>query len=140
MEFRLVYQGPLTPNGGVDEKHRLRRHFHPQLRVLWEQLPLKEIRDSGAPLGATVGPEVSLRTLVRPIGGFRFVPLVNQSLNLIAELEIMFLRPQEPGAILRHAGDIDNRIKTLLDALRMPSAVRELPLGDAAQPNEDPFH
>ena len=140
MEFRLVYQGPLPANGNADDKQKLRRFFHPQLRTLWDQLPLSEIRNSGAPLGATVGPEVSLRTLIRPFGGFNFVPLINQQLTLIAELDVMFLRPQEPGAILRHAGDIDNRMKTLLDALRMPSSVGELPAGDVPKVDENPFH
>lgn len=140
MEFRLVYKGPLPTNGSVDEKQKLRRCFHPQLQTLWDQLPLSEIRNSGAPLGAPVHEEISQRTLSRPLGGFRFLPLVNQRLKLIAELEIMFLRPQEPGAILRHAGDIDNRIKTLIDALRMPAAVSELPAGDVPQADEDPFH
>jgi hypothetical protein len=140
MEFRLIYQGPLPSNGSPAEKHELRRSFHPQLRTLWDQLPLREIKDAGAPLGVTTGPDVSQQTLIHPLGGFRFVPLVNRSLKLIAELNVMLLRPQEPGAILRHAGDIDNRIKTLLDALRMPREAGELPTGAAPQADEDPFH
>jgi hypothetical protein len=36
-------------------------------------------------------------------------------------LEILFLRPDRPGGLV-WAGDIDNRLKTLLDALRIPEA------------------
>lgn len=140
MEFRLIYQGPLPSNGNPTEKHDLRRYFHPQLQALWNQLPLSEIRDEGAPLGVTRGPDVPQQTLIHPLGGFRFVPLVSWSLKLIAELHVMLLRPQEPGAILRHAGDIDNRIKTLLDALRMPREAGELPAGAVPRADEDPFH
>jgi hypothetical protein len=52
--------------------------------------------------------------------GFRFAPLVCKKLKLLAEVDITFLRPGEPGAIVNHAGDIDNRVKTLLDALSIP--------------------
>jgi hypothetical protein len=47
------------------------------------------------------------------------VPLVTQELDLICGLEILFLRPDKPGKAI-WAGDIDNRLKTLLDALRIP--------------------
>ena len=32
---------------------------------------------------------------------------------------------QDPGALISQGGDIDNRVKTLLDALRMPSGDEE---------------
>jgi len=74
-------------------------------------------------------------------GPYLFAPLVSQvhGWNAIAELDILFLRPSEPGALIGHGGDLDNRIKTLLDALRMPNA-EEIPNG--AQPSQDewPFY
>jgi hypothetical protein len=45
----------------------------------------------------------------------------------LAELDIVMLRPEPSGAIVTGGGDIDNRLKTLLDALRMPGNVDELP-------------
>jgi hypothetical protein len=51
--------------------------------------------------------------------GYNFVPLVKEELDLICDLDILFLRPQRPGGIV-WAGDIDNRLKTLLDAMRLP--------------------
>lgn len=106
MEFRLTYQGPLRssqrePIGTqrdprADHKHEIRKTFHRQLKRLWAT--------SLAAKHATFG--------------FNFVPLVTQELDLICGLDILFLRPDRPGSIWK--GDIDNRIKTLLDALALP--------------------
>ena len=56
-----------------------------------------------------------------PVGSAKFIPLIRKSLSLACELEILFLRQQPPGDLITQGGDLDNRIKTLLDALRMPS-------------------
>jgi hypothetical protein len=55
------------------------------------------------------------------IGGCEYLPLVRSNLHLCCELDVLFLRQQDPGALISQGGDLDNRIKTLLDALRMPS-------------------
>jgi hypothetical protein len=55
-------------------------------------------------------------------GNQHFIPLVRRSLNLACELDILFLRNDAPGSIVKSGGDLDNRIKTLFDGLRMPSA------------------
>jgi hypothetical protein len=60
-------------------------------------------------------------------------------LCLIAELAITFLRPEPPGRIVTQCGDIDNRLKTLFDALRMPEEEKEIPKGDIPGGNENPF-
>lgn len=40
----------------------------------------------------------------------------------------------------KHGGDLDNQLKTLLDALRQPHATRELPTPDETpDEGEDPF-
>lgn len=59
------------------------------------------------------------------VGQKHFLPLVRSSLHLSCEIDILFLRQQDPGALVSQGGDIDNRIKTLLDALRMPSPDEE---------------
>jgi hypothetical protein len=78
-------------------------------------------------------------SLLVPLERFRFAPLVSSRLHLIAGLEILLLRREEPGSVVTQGGDIDNRIKTLLDALRMPKDLDELPAGDAPSAEEDPF-
>src|SRR5262245_38768061 len=43
MQFRLVYRGPLpseSSGGRIEEKHEVRRQFHPQLRELWNLVPV----------------------------------------------------------------------------------------------------
>lgn len=57
--------------------------------------------------------------LVNGVGSY--LPLVRQSLYLVCAVDILFLRHEEPGALVFQGGDIDGRIKTLFDALRMPS-------------------
>jgi hypothetical protein len=73
------------------------------------------------------------------LGEFWFVPLVSQTAGLVAELDILFVRPQLPGAVVSSGGDLDNRIKTLLDALRVPRA-GEIAATDRPGESEDPFY
>jgi hypothetical protein len=72
--------------------------------------------------------------------GFRFVPLVTKDLELCCAIEILFLRSGPPGKVFE-SGDVDNRIKTILDALKVPRQLQDLgeykdqPLG----PDENPM-
>ena len=135
MEFNLIYRGPLK-SGKTDRPRRLqelRRKFHPQLRELWQQEPLQDHRKY---LDRNYEPDDCF--LIEEVGPFEFAPLVSKRLNLVVELDVLFLRPEPPGSLAAHGGDLDNRIKTLLDALRMPSA-GELPTGDAPKTDEEPF-
>ena len=47
-------------------------------------------------------------------------------MSLVCDLDILFLRQGEPGRLILPGGDIDNRIKTLLDGLRMPNSANEI--------------
>ena len=71
--------------------------------------------------------------------GYRFVPLVTRYFRLLSSLHVLFLRHDIPGSAIQ-AGDIDNRIKTLIDALRLSQAQNEL-LDTDTKPSEgeDPF-
>ncbi len=62
-------------------------------------------------------------------GDFRFVPLVFDEQRLLCHLDILFLRPGIPGAAL-NGGDIDNRMKTLFDALQVPEGATGAPGAD----------
>ena len=57
----------------------------------------------------------------------------------VAELEVTLLWPQTPGNIITSGGDIDNRLKTLFDALKVPSEPSALPIGTIPQLGEEPF-
>lgn len=131
MKFRLYYRGQLRSNGGIEEKHKLREKFHVQLKNLWAQKQLEEFTRY---LKEQVEPyELSI---IKTVGDFTFAPLVCEKLHTIADLDITFLRPEEPGRIVIKGGDIDNRIKTLLDGLRMPKR-DEIPAGVSS--SENPF-
>jgi hypothetical protein len=133
MEFTLYYEGTLTSNAKAPRKHQIRKVFHEQLKVLWEQEPLAHLKDEllrGSP------PE---QPPVLPIHReqYEFVPLVHSKLHLVAELHITMLLPGPPGQIIRRGGDIDNRLKTLLDALTVPQQ-NQTPDGNP-DPGEQPF-
>jgi len=59
-------------------------------------------------------------------------------MSLLCSVHILFLRPDVPGGVIR-SGDIDNRMKTIFDALRMPSGKDELGGYDTPSKGEDPF-
>jgi len=141
MEFTLVYQGPLKANGSIKDKQNIRREFHKQLAKLWKQEPLYSHEQGNLLENIVVvdNQPSNSASIVQKIGGFLFAPLVCTKLNLVAELDITFLRPEPPGRIVTQGGDIDNRLKTLFDALRMPKEEQEIPNGDISGENENPF-
>jgi hypothetical protein len=94
--------------------------------------------------GALPEQEVSLREYVAGLYheyGYRFVPLVREDWSLLCSLEILFLRRDGPGDLgVISAGDIDNRVKTVIDALRRPRNQTELVKDDInPREGEDPF-
>jgi hypothetical protein len=68
-----------------------------------------------------------------------FVPLVTADMNAVAELSVTILRPEPPGGLITQGGDIDNRLKTLFDALTMPRHANALPAAGVPEPTETPF-
>jgi hypothetical protein len=78
--------------------------------------------------------EVSLR---RVVGNFVFVPTVSEKLDMAANLEITLLSPGPPGQLVSQPGDLDNRLKTLLNALKVPG-VQDLPKDPPSQ-DQTPF-
>ncbi len=68
---------------------------------------------------------------IKTVGAFDFVALVSLWNRLLAEVEITLLRPEAPGSIVS-SGDIDNRLKTLFDAIKIPQHLQDLPQGGKA--------
>jgi hypothetical protein len=134
----MNYRGPLSAasrsNNRREHKHCLRQHFHKQLSKLYQQPPLASHWK-----GQLADPASALRAEVhRSLGPFEFIPMVHAAWFLAAGLRITLLRPEPPGKIVTQGGDLDNRLKTLLDALKMPDE-QQLP-GDAVpQKDELPF-
>jgi Holliday junction resolvase RusA-like endonuclease len=127
MQFRLHYRGPLHANADAARKHAIRKVFHPQLATLWDSPALSIIREKEWTMPG--GYELWLR--IR--GKSRFIPLVRASSGNVVELHITWLRPGPLGSLVNGSGDIDNRLKTLFDAMRVPNV--ELQNGeDSLQP------
>ena len=139
MDFTLHYRGPLYAaskrNSRKKHKHQLRQHFHKQLKELWD---LPQLEDVKSYLRAEPAHEGDI-ALLRPVGPFEFAPLVATQLRLFASIEIVMLRPEPDGKIFEQGGDIDNRLKTLMDALKVPNEQSALPDGASPTPDESPF-
>jgi len=124
MEFHLIYDGPLSASGRSkgntsEEKHAIRIALHPQLKRLWEVTPVLREWEVWNKNFETQKTKVYLAQRFKS-GEHEFVPLVFQESNLGCALDILFLRYDQPGETLIQSGDIDNRIKILFDALRIP--------------------
>jgi len=157
VKFYLVYRGPLSSTqrrrAPREERVTIRAQITPQLKKLWEingalhrlQWDARVPAADGGGFMSTVKspldpwyntppqhpPQEGFVDLTAPIvrHGRTYLPLVRKSLDLTCSLNILFLRQEDPGALLKQAGDLDNRIKTFIDALEMPSPDGD-PTGD----------
>jgi len=163
VEFRLLYEGQLKGASRNDTraelKHEIRRVFHPQLRHLWCLSPtLRTMLRFLSPEWLNHHPETIPdsepfrnwnESELEHFGqsylaekwaryGYNCIPLITEEICLRCSLDILFLRPEEPGAVIQ-GGDIDNRIKTLFDALRLPKTIEEVNRQKPTR-EEDPFY
>jgi hypothetical protein len=148
MKFTLVYNGPLPASGNkskIDDVTRIREKLSPQLEHLWSThhalQVLKEYGWAEDPNAQTkVGfistpdgpPTPRQKSQMLPgsminlcdwisVGAKTYKPLIRKTLNLNCDLSILFLRQEDPGALITQGGDLDGRLKTLFDALRLPT-------------------
>jgi hypothetical protein len=133
MKFILSFDGELPSTGNRRGKSKspyiwkIRKALHLQIEELFRIHPALK----------TVSGEKDLHYF-DPIDvkGHNFIPVARKELRMICGLKILFLRKQ--GGLI-HSGDIDNRIKTLFDALRMPDRKNpDTNLDDEAPP--DPMY
>jgi hypothetical protein len=138
MEFRLTYNGRLKSRASATarDKHGIRKKLHPQLRALWSRDPLVNLARLADPHTPRAEGQISL---VERVGAFALVPLASRQWFTVADVDVLFLRRSPPGQLIGHGGDIDNRMKTLFDALRVPNAA-ELPNGEIPAEDEEPFY
>src|ERR1700687_818328 len=52
------------------------------------------------------------------VGGYEFVPLVTWAHGLACELHVGWFRREDPSSITSGGGDLDNRLKSLIEAAR----------------------
>lgn len=152
MEFRLVYRGKLFAARDSDnpdrlkQMHDIRREMHKQLDELWKtNFLLKDLRDirmgfkdDSVPSGTRVNTRLEENAKMHESFGIRWAPLICNAYGLLCRMEILFLRPESKGGVVHSGGDLDNRIKTLFDALRIPST-KQLPDSLDAKNEPSPF-
>lgn len=148
MEFRLTYEGVLKAHRDdrrLPERtlhvHEIRQKFHSQLKKLWSCHPALVNNTSQGLLLWGGLPSPSMRETFKH-DGFDWLPIVTNSNGLVCKLEILMLRAGAPGEVLY---DVDNRLKTLFDALRKAKGPQELGAGTSSgqvtpQPDEVPFY
>lgn len=135
LEFRLIYGGQLLGASKNDtrsaHKHDIRRVFHSQLKMLWQKS--QNLREWECRNHATRKPRKTWENAAEhyQLNGVGYVPLSWEGLGVACRLDILMLRPEAPGQTLIRGGDIDNRLKTLFDALRMPK------VGETAESLDD---
>jgi hypothetical protein len=167
VRFRLTYEGELKSSQKdpldtqydrlAEHKQSIRKVFHRQLKHLWatnkflserrdhpkiDTIDYRPVGDGAAYFGANDDEKIPHREYVASLyteNGYRFVPLVREQISLLCSLKILFLRRDIPGSLLS-AGDLDNRIKTLIDTLRRPTSTNELRGNETPAEGEDPFY
>lgn len=158
MKFTLFYDGKLLSKqsgGNAVHIHGIRRAFHLQLVQLWQKFPglsgAKAWRSDfdneprQADGVARIVPSTEQEQISDIIADrytearFRFLPLVCKELNLHCTLNITILGHDIGGQRL-HFGDLDNRLKTIVDALRKPSGSHEFEKIPKPEENENPFY
>ena len=150
MKFRLTYEGeiPSGQSSPGQAKVEMRKSFHNQLERLWERTnflknatttsaskPESQVQVralSGGSLYSGLGTlgdkslpyNEAIGNLYRQ-NGYRFVPIAREDAGLRCGLDILFLRSDGFHSPVT-AGDLDNRVKTIIDALKRPKNANEL--------------
>jgi hypothetical protein len=130
MKFQLSFEGPLPSSGNANDAYprpaklqaiwKIRDSINSQLLHLVETHPALSGRSS---------PSRALRhALIPPIvvDGFPFRALARAHFKVKCSLKIDLLVNHEPGSVITKRGDLDNRIKTLMDGLRVPASQQEI--------------
>jgi hypothetical protein len=113
------------------------------LKVLWSEHPvLQQIKSDGSSVYLYGGSGAPPLNQIFQEEGFNWLPMVTKENGLICKVDVLMLRQGQPGKALY---DIDNRLKTLFDALRKADGPNELGAGTKQgklTPNvgEDPFY
>lgn len=152
LKFRLTYEGevPSAQSSPGAAKIAMRESFARQIQRVWSKTPFlenaisfspnspySEVQTKGAgiafhtklpTLGSGGEPSIPLKDAIgskNHCNGFKFVPLVCEDAGLRADLSILLLRTDGNFSPVT-CGDLDNRVKTVIDALKIPTKANEL--------------
>jgi hypothetical protein len=151
VEFRLIYTGRLLSGNKPHpaNKQAIRLQISPQIKRLLECKPVlrrhccreafkwfkdhpedaKKFQEAGLSDddARVVMYDYWIRWMTEKWDrrGHGFVPLITEEMDIRCSLDILFLRPSPPGKIIDRT-DLDNRLKTLIDALKVPDTAEGL--------------
>lgn len=119
MNFTLFYSGRIRSSNKRNVKHinDIRCKLSPQIRQLYDCNPLKSI-DAKCEPGSHTAQDV--RTYTK-IAGRDYSSLVNKGLGLACQINVIFYEATGTISVANDIGDVDNKAKTLIDALKLPS-------------------
>lgn len=131
MKFTLTFEGPLPSSGNkakLEDVWNIRKKLHPQLlelskeNIILREAMKIEVPQSGSflfmdshhddPSGMQIagsgkrGPPMKLYQPV-PFEDKNFMPIVRASMALVCNLDILFMRKDEPGKLITQGGDLD---------------------------------
>lgn len=115
MQFRLTYNGQIQSRqqAGLPAVQAIREALSPQIERLWQYPPLNQSTDWLNPSGTYHA--------CSTVDDWNFVSTISNTIGLYGELDILILRPQPLGSVVSKDGDLDNKLKTLIDALTLPT-------------------
>ena len=159
MKFCLTYEGPVpsSQSHAGREKMVMRKHFHRQMKYLWSsntflrsvKVPVNTHPDDmlgrqmsdfnrrEAPSDERIDFSESVAKQYQEFG-YRFVPLIRKTNYVVCSLKIRLLRSDDQFSPVS-AGDLDNRVKTIIDSLKKPSNQSECSQYTTPEEGEDPF-
>ena len=122
MTIRLTYRGELPTARNRDLTWKMRCAFHTQLKRLWGQYPFDVLAEWEK------SPESQMNSFIYDVGAVKFVPFFGKSVGVGVDLDILILTGSHPNESIIVKGDIDNRFKRIIDALRCvsPGKIDEL--------------
>ncbi|MGV8831687.1 MAG: hypothetical protein ACOH2N_06910 [Devosia sp.] len=129
MELILTFEGRIpAQRSDLGVIWTMRRSFSTQLQKVWGKEPfgiLKKWEDSEFAAGAP--------KFTRSNGDQTFVPIYGRDVGVGVDLDITLLTGMPQQKAILSAGDLDNRIKRVVDALRVPKGhgemAKDLPSG-----------
>jgi len=130
MRFHLLFEGSLPSTGNADPK----QPRPAKLAAIWAirnsvSRQLLQLVNTHPALSGRSGPSRVLRHALIPpiwIEGYRFYALARPGFCVKCGLKIDLLVNHDPGSVLTKTGDLDNRLKTLFDGLRVPASMQEI--------------
>jgi len=104
----------------------MRKSFHQQLSKLWGKEPFSVLKDWEKP---GYGPDT-----IQDLSGTNFLPYYGRTIGIGVELDIRLLTGMPNKTSIIKSGDLDNRVKRIIDALRIPKP-NEMQKGNISELN-----